>query len=382
MAVAHLAEHAHAHAGRQRLLLARIEGEEAQHQSPPPSAHLARRAAGAADTGSSVSATTPSTCAVVAGRAARAIGDEPRLVLVAQRQVQHEVDVAHEAELGERPLGRRRLGRGAPRPWRRLRHAAQRGSRPRRRFEPRSLAQSTARPRLVDRADRSLLARPLRSRFRFRASARADRAAPGGRAQRLAPARRPRRAAGRPHASAICPALLRDGRSARRQRHRGDQGAPARREGERRRGRGAGRAGRADGDGARACAREQVAAGRDRVRFADAFDAEVLGRAGGDGSLFRLRFPGDPYRAARTRTATCRCRRTSSTRRRADDERRYQTVFAARARRGRGTDRRRCTSTRRCSPRSRRAASSAAPITLHVGAGTFQPVRGTTSPAT
>ena len=31
------------------------------------------------------------------------------------------------------------------------------------------------------------------------------------------------------------------------------------------------------------------------VRFADAFDAEVLGRAGPDGSLFHLRWPDDPF---------------------------------------------------------------------------------------
>jgi S-adenosylmethionine:tRNA ribosyltransferase-isomerase len=30
------------------------------------------------------------------------------------------------------------------------------------------------------------------------------------------------------------------------------------------------------------------------VRFGDAFDAEVLGRGGPDGSLFHLRFPADP----------------------------------------------------------------------------------------
>ena len=30
------------------------------------------------------------------------------------------------------------------------------------------------------------------------------------------------------------------------------------------------------------------------IRFADAFDAEVLGRGGPDGDLFHLRFPGDP----------------------------------------------------------------------------------------
>ena len=114
------------------------------------------------------------------------------------------------------------------------------------------------------------------------------------------------------------------------------------------------------------------------VRFlghgdAHAFDAEVLGRAGPHNALFRLRFPSDPFALLEahghvplppyiTRADT------------AEDERRYQTVFAANpgavaaptaalhfdeavlaelARRGIGT----------------------ANVTLHVGAGTFQPVR-------
>jgi S-adenosylmethionine:tRNA ribosyltransferase-isomerase len=110
-----------------------------------------------------------------------------------------------------------------------------------------------------------------------------------------------------------------------------------------------------------------------RVRFADAFDAEVLGRAGPQDSLFHLRFPSDPFSLLEqhghvplppyiTHADT------------ADDESRYQTVFAAKpgavaaptaalhfdatllaqlAERGVGT----------------------ANVTLHVGAGTFQPVR-------
>ena len=109
------------------------------------------------------------------------------------------------------------------------------------------------------------------------------------------------------------------------------------------------------------------------VRFADAFDAEVLGRDGADGSLYRLRFPSDvlalleahghvPLPPYITHADT------------ADDAQRYQTVFA------------------------RRPGAVAAPtaslhfdgdllaaldargvqrtaVTLHVGAGTFQPVR-------
>jgi S-adenosylmethionine:tRNA ribosyltransferase-isomerase len=109
------------------------------------------------------------------------------------------------------------------------------------------------------------------------------------------------------------------------------------------------------------------------VRFADAFDAEVLGRAGPEGALFHLRLPEDPLRLLErhghvplppyiTHADT------------AEDAARYQTVFAARpgavaaptaalhfdeavlaALDARGV---------------RRAA-----VTLHVGAGTFQPVR-------
>jgi len=109
------------------------------------------------------------------------------------------------------------------------------------------------------------------------------------------------------------------------------------------------------------------------VRFADAFDARVLGRAGPEGSLFHLRFPQDPLLLLEqhghvplppyiTHSDT------------ADDAARYQTVFARHpgavaaptaalhfdqplldALQARGVQR--------------------AAITLHVGAGTFQPVR-------
>ncbi|HKX94999.1 MAG TPA: tRNA preQ1(34) S-adenosylmethionine ribosyltransferase-isomerase QueA [Methylibium sp.] len=109
------------------------------------------------------------------------------------------------------------------------------------------------------------------------------------------------------------------------------------------------------------------------VRFAEAFDAEVLGRCGPDGELFHLRFPADPFAllAAHGHVPLPPYITHADE---ADDERRYQTVFArapgavaaptaalhfdeavlaALAERGIG-----------------RAA-----VTLHVGAGTFQPVR-------
>ncbi len=110
-----------------------------------------------------------------------------------------------------------------------------------------------------------------------------------------------------------------------------------------------------------------------RIRFAEAFDAEMLGRAGPEGALFHLRFPGNPFALLQahghvplppyiTHADT------------AEDESRYQTVFAAR-------------------PGAVAAPTAAlhfdevmldalqakgvarAAVTLHVGAGTFQPVR-------
>ena len=110
-----------------------------------------------------------------------------------------------------------------------------------------------------------------------------------------------------------------------------------------------------------------------RVRFAGTFDAEVLGRGGPQASLFHLRFPSDPFALLEqhghvplppyiTHADT------------ADDESRYQTVFAAK-------------------PGAVAAPTAAlhfdaallaqlkehgvatANVTLHVGAGTFQPVR-------
>ncbi len=109
------------------------------------------------------------------------------------------------------------------------------------------------------------------------------------------------------------------------------------------------------------------------LRLADAFDAQVLGRGGPDDALVRLRFPSDAFELMQrhghvplppyiTHDDT------------ADDERRYQTVFATQ-------------------PGAVAAPTAAlhldeallaqidargvqrASVTLHVGAGTFQPVR-------
>jgi len=110
-----------------------------------------------------------------------------------------------------------------------------------------------------------------------------------------------------------------------------------------------------------------------RVRFADAFDAEVLGRCGPDNGLFHLRFAGDPFALLEAHghvPLPPYIEHADS----ADDERRYQTVFAK-------------------EPGAVAAPTAAlhfdeallarltergvgqAHVTLHVGAGTFQPVR-------
>jgi S-adenosylmethionine:tRNA ribosyltransferase-isomerase len=109
------------------------------------------------------------------------------------------------------------------------------------------------------------------------------------------------------------------------------------------------------------------------LRFADAFDAEVLGRAGPEDALFHLRFPADPLALLQQHghvPLPPYIEHTDG----AEDEARYQTVFAQRpgavaaptaalhfdeallaALQARGVQR--------------------AAVTLHVGAGTFQPVR-------
>src|SRR5450755_4776657 len=66
-----------------------------------------------------------------------------------------------------------------------------------------------------------------------------------------------------------------------------------------------------------------------RLRFADAFDAEVLGRTGPDESLFELQFPADPFELLERHghvPLTPYIARGDD----ADDERRYQSVFAER----------------------------------------------------
>jgi S-adenosylmethionine:tRNA ribosyltransferase-isomerase len=109
------------------------------------------------------------------------------------------------------------------------------------------------------------------------------------------------------------------------------------------------------------------------VRFADAFDALVLGRAGPDGALFHLRFPDDPLVLLRrhghvplppyiTHGDT------------ADDETRYQTVFASRPGAVAAPTASLHFDEQVLADLQARGVQRAA-VTLHVGAGTFQPVR-------
>ncbi|HOM11702.1 MAG TPA: tRNA preQ1(34) S-adenosylmethionine ribosyltransferase-isomerase QueA [Rubrivivax sp.] len=109
------------------------------------------------------------------------------------------------------------------------------------------------------------------------------------------------------------------------------------------------------------------------LRFAEAFDAEVLGRGGAGGAMFHLRLPSDPLALLQAHGHVPLPPYITHADA-ADDEARYQTVFA------------------------RRPGAVAAPtaalhfdeallqalhergvqrttLTLHVGAGTFQPVR-------
>jgi len=113
------------------------------------------------------------------------------------------------------------------------------------------------------------------------------------------------------------------------------------------------------------------------LRLADAFEAEVLGRGGDAGTpsaaLFRLRFPDEPL-ALLERHGHVPLPPYIAHADDADDERRYQTVFAARP----GAV---------AAPTAalhfdaallealRRRGVGLATVTLHVGAGTFLPVR-------
>lgn len=109
------------------------------------------------------------------------------------------------------------------------------------------------------------------------------------------------------------------------------------------------------------------------VRFAGAFDAEVLGRAGVDASMYRLRLPDDPLRLLEQHghvpLPPYITHADSVT-----DLERYQSVFARRPGAVAAP-----TASLHFDPAvldalARRGVLTAA-VTLHVGAGTFQPVR-------
>ena len=109
------------------------------------------------------------------------------------------------------------------------------------------------------------------------------------------------------------------------------------------------------------------------VRFGDAFDAEVLGRGGPDGSLFHLRFPQDPltllWRHGHVPLPPYIHHADE-----AEDERRYQTIFADRPGAvAAPTAALHFDESVMAALQARGVAHTR--VTLHVGAGTFQPVR-------
>ena len=114
-----------------------------------------------------------------------------------------------------------------------------------------------------------------------------------------------------------------------------------------------------------------------RLRFdaADgaAFEAEVLGRGGPDGALFHLRFPDEPF-ALLERFGHVPLPPYITHADSADDERRYQTVFARQPGAVAAPTAALHFDAGVLAALAERGVHSAH-ITLHVGAGTFQPVR-------
>jgi len=109
------------------------------------------------------------------------------------------------------------------------------------------------------------------------------------------------------------------------------------------------------------------------VRFAAAFDAEVLGRAGSDDSLFRLRFPSEPL-ALLERHGHVPLPPYIERADEGDDIDRYQTVFAERPGAVAAPTAALHFDAELLAALSARGVERTA-VTLHVGAGTFQPVR-------
>ena len=110
-----------------------------------------------------------------------------------------------------------------------------------------------------------------------------------------------------------------------------------------------------------------------RIRFADAFDAEVLGRAGSDRSLYRLRFPSAPL-ALLERFGHVPLPPYIDRADEQSDRERYQTVFAARPGAVAAPTAALHFDAALLAALAARGVERTA-ITLHVGAGTFQPVR-------
>ncbi|MEF7617601.1 tRNA preQ1(34) S-adenosylmethionine ribosyltransferase-isomerase QueA [Aquincola sp. MAHUQ-54] len=110
-----------------------------------------------------------------------------------------------------------------------------------------------------------------------------------------------------------------------------------------------------------------------RVRFADAFDADVLGRGGPDNSLFHLRLPAEPLAllAAHGHVPLPPYITHADD---AQDEQRYQTVFASRPGAVAAPTASLHFDDAVLAALQARGVGSAR-VTLHVGAGTFQPVR-------
>ena len=112
------------------------------------------------------------------------------------------------------------------------------------------------------------------------------------------------------------------------------------------------------------------------LRFADAFDAQVLGRGGADDALYRLRLPSDPFTLLQAHGHVPLPPYITH----ADapeDEARYQTVFAARPGAVAAPTAALHFDAALLHALAARGVQRAA-VTLHVGAGTFQPVRADT----
>jgi S-adenosylmethionine:tRNA ribosyltransferase-isomerase len=109
------------------------------------------------------------------------------------------------------------------------------------------------------------------------------------------------------------------------------------------------------------------------IRFADAFDAEVIGRAGADGSMYQLRFPSEPLALLEQHGHVPLPPYIAHADSAADHER-YQSVFAQRPGAVAAPTASLHFDAGVLDALAARGIARAA-ITLHVGAGTFQPVR-------